>query len=142
MLLLAIVYGLALESKRISKFIILSIMFVLVGAGCLMMYFCTSNNSIFTFATMVILGSGMSGLYTSALYLINKYAETNHRGYITGIANFFSVIGIFCCAVVGGWLFDAWNDTAPFSLFGMFSFVGLTILLISCYFYKKNLLDQ
>lgn len=53
----------------------------------------------------------MSGLYTSALYLINTYAYTQYRGYlyivlylryITGLANIFSVLGIMTCALIGG----------------------------------------
>jgi hypothetical protein len=33
--------------------------------------------------------------------LINKYAVVNHRGYISGLANFFSVVGIACISAVG-----------------------------------------
>jgi MFS family permease len=87
---------------------------------------------------MTVLGIGMAGLYTAALYLINKYAEVNHRGYITGLANIFSVAGIFVCAVCGGYLIDEWNDVAPFTVFGLFSLLACFILLFA---YFKNASD-
>ncbi len=81
----------------------------------------------------------MSGLITAALYLINKYAETNHRGYITGLANIFSVLGIFMTAVLGGLLFDNLTKTAPFLMFAAFVFLGLMLMCASFIFNKNEI---
>lgn len=48
--------------------------FGLTMIGCFMMNFAPDPTSAYTFVTMGILGTGMSGLYTAALYLVNKYA--------------------------------------------------------------------
>lgn len=96
----AIVYGILFE--KTSKNVLLMAMFTLTMTGCFLMNFAPGPNSVFTFIIMAILGSGMSGLYTGALYLVNKYAYTEFRGYITGVANVFSVLGILVCSLLGG----------------------------------------
>jgi MFS family permease len=98
----SIVYGIFLE--RYSKFMVMTVMFSLGCIGSFLFCFITSGMSPLNgiaFTSMVILGLGMGGLLTSALFLINKYAVVNHRGYISGLANFFSVVGIACISAVG-----------------------------------------
>lgn len=68
----ALLYGILFE--KISKNSLLIAMFTLTMIGCLMMNFTDGPDSLFAFITMGVLGSGMSGLYTAALFLINKYA--------------------------------------------------------------------
>lgn len=75
----AIFYGILFE--RISKNKLLFTMFGLTMIGCFLMNFASNPSSVFTYGIMGILGSGMSGLYTGALYFINKYAYTEFRGY-------------------------------------------------------------
>lgn len=96
----AIFYGILFE--KVSKNKLLLTMFSLTMLGCLLMNFAPYPTSPYTFVIMIILGSGMSGLYTGALYFINKYAYTDFRGYISGLANVFSVLGIFVCSFIGG----------------------------------------
>lgn len=96
----ALLYGILFE--KVSNNILLIVMFILTLIGCVMMNFVEGPYTILTFITMIILGSGMSGLYTAALYLINKYAYVQYRGYISGLANVFSVLGILVCSLVGG----------------------------------------
>ena len=76
----ALVYGVLFE--RVSKNLLLLVMFSLTLAGCVLMNFASSPDNVWTFVYMVILGIGMSGLYTAALYLINKYAYREFRGYL------------------------------------------------------------
>jgi fucose permease len=68
----ALFYGIMFE--KISKNILLMGIFGLTMVGCFMMNFAPDPTSAYTFVTMGILGTGMSGLYTAALYLVNKYA--------------------------------------------------------------------
>jgi MFS family permease len=76
----AVFYGILFE--KVSKNKLLFTMFGLTMIGCFLMNFAPNPTSGFTFAIMAILGSGMSGLYTGALYFINKYAYTEFRGYL------------------------------------------------------------
>ncbi|KAL4484746.1 hypothetical protein ABPG74_019923 [Tetrahymena malaccensis] len=139
-LVFSIFYGIFLE--KTSKYLTHLIMFVLTMLGCFMMIGATSGpNNWYSYLTICILGSGMSGLYTSSQYLINKYSEANHRGYITGLASLVSVLGIFICAVIGGYLFDHWTIIAPFILFGIMSSIGIVILVIVWIFEKKQQSD-
>jgi len=76
----AIIYGILFE--RISKNALLITMFGLTMIGCFLMNLAPDPSSGLTFGIMAILGTGMSGLYTGALYFINKYAYTEFRGYL------------------------------------------------------------
>lgn len=98
----AVAYGLLFE--KVSKNALLITMFGLTMVGCFLMNIAPSPTSPLTFVIMGILGTGMSGLYTGALYFINKYAYTDFRGYISGLANVFSVLGILVCSFLGGYL--------------------------------------
>jgi hypothetical protein len=80
----AFVYGLLFE--KASKIMLLLVMFSLTLLGCVLMNFATSPDSLLTYVYMVILGMGMAGLYTAALYLINKYAYREFRGYTISIS--------------------------------------------------------
>ncbi|CAK69322.1 unnamed protein product (macronuclear) [Paramecium tetraurelia] len=127
----AIFYGILFE--KVSKNKLLFIMFSLTMIGCFLMNFAPNPKSPYTFIIMAILGSGMSGLYTGALYFVNKYAYTEFRGYISGLANVFSVLGILICSFVGGVLQDHWSKIAPFNLFGIMSLLGLILVIWSYY---------
>lgn len=102
-----------------------------------MMNFVDGPFTPLTFASMIVLGTGMSGLYTAALYLINTYAYTQYRGYISGLANVFSVLGILVCSLLGGVIQDKWDKTGPFNLFAAMSFIGLVLVLLTM-FRKKG----
>lgn len=137
----SIVYGIFLE--RYSKFMVMTVMFSLGCVGSFLFCFVTSEmnplNGI-AFTSMIILGLGMGGLLTSALFLINKYAIVNHRGYISGLANFFSVVGIACISAVG-YVVKSY-DALAFLVFGVFNLIGLG-LLGYCYFnHKKNIIKN
>ena len=68
----SIPYGLLLE--RISKFKTLATMLCFTALGCFMINFADDPKSLYSYITMVIIGIGISGLYTAALYLINTYS--------------------------------------------------------------------
>lgn len=130
----SIVYGIFLE--RYSKFIVMTVMFSLGCLGSFLFCFITSEmnplNGI-AFTSMIILGLGMGGLLTSALFLINKYAIVNHRGYISGLANFFSVVGIACISAVG-YAVNFWPDKKFFSfIFMLFYFIYLLFFLLKSF---------
>lgn len=95
----SIAYGIFLE--KYSKFVVMSVMFCLGAIGSFMFCFVEEPLGGLAFTSMIILGLGMGGLLTAALFLINKYAVVDHRGYISGLANFFSVFGIACISAVG-----------------------------------------
>lgn len=75
----AIFYGFLFE--KVSKNKLLFTMFSLTMIGCFLMNFAPNPKSPYTYLIMSVLGSGMSGLYTGALYFVNKYAYTEFRGY-------------------------------------------------------------
>ena len=87
----AFVYGILFE--KVSKNVLLLVMFSFTLTGCILMNFATSPDNVWTYIFMVILGIGMAGLYTAALYLINKYAYREFRGFCSGIIYYF--LGIF-----------------------------------------------
>ncbi|KRX03549.1 Major facilitator superfamily domain, general substrate transporter [Pseudocohnilembus persalinus] len=105
--LFTIVYGILME--KISKFYVMFVMLLLTALGGFMMIFADSPYDVYTYIVMVVLGSGMSGLQTASLYLIQKYAYKNYRGYITGLSGIFSVLGILIC-VLSGYLIDSVSD--------------------------------
>lgn len=81
----AVFYGILFE--KVSKNKLLFIMFSLTMIGCFLMNFAPNPKSPYTFLIMSILGSGMSGLYTGALYFVNKYAYSEFRGYFLLISS-------------------------------------------------------
>ncbi len=65
----------------------------------------------------------------------NIYIYEN--SYISGLANVFSVLGIFMCAFIGGVIQDKYK-VGPFNLFGLMSLLGLLLVIWSMVFGKKK----
>ena len=71
----------------------------MIGAG--LINFATSTSSYFTYISLGVLGTGMSGLLTASLYLVNEYSSSEHRGFLTGTQTFFGVFGIILQTALG-----------------------------------------
>ncbi len=98
-MIFTIFFGYMIERR--SKFLLLAATFIFAAIGSFMFSFAKNPTGAYSYISMCVLGVGLSGLLTSALYLINAYAEVNYRGYITGLANIFSVLGIALTVSMG-----------------------------------------
>ena len=99
-----IVYGLLLQRRKNIKYLLVT-MLSLATIGTLTINFVKGTNDFMLYASLVILGLGMSGLLTSSLYLVNKYAPHEHRGYITGIQTLVGILGITVQTFIGSLLY-------------------------------------
>ncbi len=69
---------------------------------------------------LILVGFGeIAGVITSQV-LIAKYAPKEVRGSVIGFFGFCGALGIMTAFAVGGYLFDAWRESGPFLLFGIF----------------------
>jgi MFS family permease len=128
-MLSCIVYGLMFQRGTNIKWMIVG-MLSLAGVGTLLINFANEVNSYLIYVSLVVLGLGMSGLLTASLYLVNTFADQQHRGYITGLQTWSGIVGICIQTVLGAVLMDNTNRSGPFNLFG-----GLCILFIPLTFY-------
>lgn len=69
-----IIYGFYYERKNYSRAKIMIVMLSLTILGSVLINFATSASSFMAFASLIVLGLGMSGLLTSSLYLVNEYS--------------------------------------------------------------------
>ena len=137
-MLSCIVYGLLLQRKKGTKFLLCG-MLGMAAVGTLMINLVNSLSSFLVYASLVILGLGMSGLLTSSLYLVNTYAPPQDRAYITSIQTLFGIIGITVQTFIGSVLFHETGRNGPFNLFGGICVIMIVITLIV--FRKKRSLD-
>lgn len=49
-------------------------MLSLASLGALLINFATTSSSFMAYASVIVLGLGMSGLLTASLYLVNEYS--------------------------------------------------------------------
>jgi len=72
-----------------------------------------------------------------------KYFPKEHRGTLNGIIGIFSVFGVVCVMIVGGYLFDAWDRSGPFILYdAMLGFSILWILWIYVFRIRNTKFDD
>ena len=134
-----IIYGLLLQRKKNTKYLLVS-MLVMATLGTFTINFVKSTSDFLLYASLVVLGLGMSGLLTSSLYLVNTYAPQEHRGYITGIQTLVGIFGITVQTFLGSLLYEQTGRNGPFNLFGG---VCLLLIPITLFLYRnKKCLDS
>lgn len=124
-----IIYGLLLQRKKGTKYL-LAAMLALAAMGTLLINLVNSLDSFLVYASLVILGLGMSGLLTSSLYLVNTYAPPQDRAYITSIQTMFGVFGVAIQTFIGSVLFHNTGRNGPFNLFGGICVVMILVTLV------------
>ena len=80
----------------------------------------------------------MSGLLTSSLFLVNKFADPNYRGYITGLQTLIGILGITIQTFVGSVLFETTGRNGPFNLFGSLCLLGIPLTILLYHRYRRN----
>ena len=80
---------------------------------------------------LILVGLGEVAGVIASQVLIAQQAPKEIRGSVIGVFGFFGALGIMTAFTVGGYLFDAWTESAPFLLFGIFgTFVVAFALLV------------
>lgn len=110
-------------------------MLSLASVGALLINFANSSSAFMAYASVIVLGLGMSGLLTASLYLVNEYSTAESRGFITGIQTFFGVVGILFQTIIGAILYEYVDRSGPFDYFAA---TALVILLITIYIYRNR----
>ncbi len=73
----------------------------------------------------VLIGMSEVGCIITSSVLIAQQTPERIRGAVIGLFNLTGAVGIMVASIVGGMLFDAWREAAPFILFGLFALVVL-----------------
>lgn len=128
-MLSCILFGVMFQRGKNIKWMIVT-MLGMAALGTLSINLVTEVNSYLLYVSLIILGIGMSGLLTASLYLVNAFADQEHRGYITGLQTWSGIVGICFQTLLGALLMDNTNRSGPFNLFG-----GMCILFIPLTFY-------
>jgi MFS family permease len=74
-------------------------------------------------ACAILIGFGEVGTIITSAVLIADQSPKELRGAVIGFFNICGGIGIMVASMVGGYLFDLWDPTGPFVLFGLLSIV-------------------
>ena len=73
----------------------------------------------------VLIGMSEVGCIVTSSVLIAQQTPQRMRGAVIGVFNLCGAVGILVASKVGGILFDAWREAAPFITFGLFALVVL-----------------
>ena len=73
----------------------------------------------------VLIGMSEVGCIVTSSVLIAQQTPQRIRGAVIGLFNLSGAVGILVASKVGGILFDAWREAAPFITFGLFALVVL-----------------
>ncbi len=73
----------------------------------------------------VLIGMSEVGCIVTSSVLIAQQTPQRIRGAVIGVFNLSGAVGILVASKVGGILFDAWREAAPFITFGLFALVVL-----------------
>ena len=73
----------------------------------------------------VLIGISEVGCIVTSSVLIAQQTPQRIRGAVIGVFNLSGAVGILVASKVGGILFDAWREAAPFITFGLFAVVVL-----------------
>jgi MFS family permease len=129
-----IIYGFYYDRKDYSRSKVMIIMLALACVGSASINFAKEATSFLSYASLVVLGLGMSGLLTASLYLVNEYSTPESRGFITGIQTWFGVIGILFQTVIGALLYEV-TRCGPFDYF---SVTCLVVLIVTIVIYRRG----
>jgi nitrate/nitrite transporter NarK len=125
-----IAYGFLFHIGKHLKWVVVA-MLGLTAIGSFLVNAAMSANSSMMYVSLVVLGLGMGGLYTAALYLLNAFVDQQNRGYITGLQTWSGTLGICIVTVIGAVLIDNTTRSGAFNLFGALSllFIPITFIL-------------
>ena len=73
----------------------------------------------------ILIGMSEVGCIITSSVLIAQQTPARLRGSVIGFFNLTGAVGIMVASKVGGELFDAWREAAPFMLFGGFALLVL-----------------
>ncbi|GLP96381.1 MFS transporter [Paraferrimonas sedimenticola] len=89
-------------------------------------YFITDPFGSAMMIIVVLIGLAEIGGIISSGVLIAQQTSPKNRGAVIGIFNLSGAIGILISSIVGGYLFDHWNNAGPFVFVGL---CGLTVTI-------------
>lgn len=80
------------------------------------LYFASQPRSLFVYLCMF--GSGLAdiGMIISSMSLMSSQSSPSQRGALAGVYSLFGAVGIIITSKLGGFLFDSYSETAPFSV--------------------------
>lgn len=116
------------------------LIFAFIGSG--MMNFSHEISGFVTYASLSILGVGMSGLLTASLYLVNEFSTPENRGYITGLQTLVGIVGIAVETFIGAVLYEFVNRNGPFNLFAVSCAIGIIITIFIYWRSSKKSVHQ
>jgi MFS family permease len=122
-LLSAPVFGILTD--KVSRITALCITLAIGALGYGGTYFLSNPFSVPTMICLVFIGMAEVGCIISSGVLIAEQASEGLRGSIIGVFTLAGAVGILIASIVGGLLFDHWQQTGPFVFFGIISAVVL-----------------
>jgi MFS family permease len=99
---------------------------VISGIGYTSLFFVDDPFGTAMIAAVIVAGAGNIGTVISTQVLIQQQAPSHIRGSVIGFFGLCGAIGILAASKLGGWLFDYWDESGPFVLFGLLSFILAT----------------
>jgi MFS family permease len=122
---------------RIDRVLGLALAMVLAGAGYFSLGLITDPFGTQMYFAAILVGMGEMSANISSLTLIGSEAPVKGRGAVIGLFSLFGAIGILIVAKLGGYLFGAVSQIAPFILVASANVV-LLVLAILVYLYSRN----
>ncbi|QBY04513.1 MFS transporter [Thalassotalea sp. HSM 43] len=106
-------------TDKINRVTALLIALFISFVGYTSTYFITDPFGGAMIVVVVIIGlSEIGGIITSGVLIAQQTTEKN-RGAVIGIFNLSGAIGILVSSVIGGYLFDHWDQSGPFVFIGL-----------------------
>ena len=122
-LLSAPLFGLLTD--RINRVTALNLTLLLAFLGYGGTWFVEDPFAVGMILCAVLIGMSEVGCIITSSVLIAQQTPERLRGAVIGLFNLSGAIGIMVASKVGGILFDAWREAAPFILFGLFALAVL-----------------
>jgi MFS family permease len=100
---------------------------IISALGYTSLFFVEPSQKSYMFPLMCLIGFGEIGMIVTSLCLItsNRLVKAEVRGSVSGTYSLMGVLGTLVSTKVGGLLFDAWDQSAPFLVMGMLSCVTM-----------------
>jgi len=119
----------AIISDRMNRVSALCMAMALACGGYLIAGFIPDPTSAAMYPAAVFLGMGEINAVLAAQVLIGQEAPKDGRGAVIGVFGVCGSVGILFVGKLGGYLFDAWQPSAPFILMGIANGVLLLVAL-------------
>ena len=118
-LLSAPLFGMMVD--RMNRVSALAISLLVGATGYGSTYWLQDPFGLPAIASLVLIGMAEVGCIITSGVLIAEQAPDRLRGSVVGVFTLTGAIGILVASVVGGYLFDHWQQTGPFVFFGLIS---------------------